>query len=162
MKTFKIVVVMVVLFVFVAIVAAAVVNYYHIIFARKVTGEVISVQKVDASVDVIASKPGEPLPNKMFSWAVAVEDQITKEIYVSSSEDRRWATLEKGNCVTAKFFPYPPWRLDRSGAYFDARVITFKKVCDGKEEVPKEEPAKDQPAEPTKAEEVKKDKPFTN
>jgi hypothetical protein len=134
MKTFKIVVFMIILFVVLAIIAAGVVNYYHILFARKVTGEVISIQKVDAAVDVISTKPGDPLPPRMFSFAVAVEDQETREILVASSEDRRWATVEKGNCVTARFFPYPPWRLDKTGAYFGAQVITFKKACDKKDD----------------------------
>ncbi len=135
MRKFKFIIGLILLFVFIAVGIAAYVEYYHILFARTVTGEVISVQKVDASVDVLAStKQGETIGARLFSYAVAVEDPVTREILVASSEDRRWATVEKGNCVTARFFPYPPWRLDRTGAYFNAQVITFMKTCDKKEE----------------------------
>lgn len=134
MKKFKIFLVIAIVLAIIAIGIAAYVEYYHILFARTITGEVISVQKVDASVDIITTRPGEQIGSRLFSYAVAVEDQKTKEILVASSEDRRWATLEKGNCVTARFFPYPPWRLDKAGAFFGAQVITFMKVCDKKEE----------------------------
>src|SRR4051794_20741953 len=99
MRKFKFIVGLILLFVVLAIAAAGFVQYYHLLFARKVTGEVISVQKVDSSIDVVAARPDERIASRLFSYAVAVEDEKTKEILVASSEDRRWATVEKGNCV---------------------------------------------------------------
>jgi hypothetical protein len=133
MRKVKISLALFIIFALFFLAAAGFVEYYHLIFSRTVTGEVISVQRVDAPMAMI-SRQGEAPPAQVFSFAVAVEDPTNKEILVASSEDRRWATVEKGNCVTARFFPYPPWRLDKTGAYFGAQVITFMKSCDKKTE----------------------------
>lgn len=105
------------------------INYYPYIMARSVTGEVVSIERLEAPMAIMNS--GERPPNEIFSFAVGIEDKNTGEIITASSEDRRWAAVQKGNCATAKFFPYPPWRLDKSGTYFNARLITLMKSCDG-------------------------------
>jgi hypothetical protein len=58
----------------------------------------------------------------MFSFAIAIRDQ-KGTIHTASAEDRQWAVVEKGQCVEAKFFPYPPWNLDKSGTFFGARLL---------------------------------------
>lgn len=109
------------------------VEYYPFIFARTVTGEVVSIERVDAPLAMMTAQPGQP-PSQVFSFAVGIEDAKTGEIVVASSEDRRWAAVVKGNCATARFFPYAPWRIDKSGTYFNARLVTLMKSCDKKAE----------------------------
>ena len=76
---------------------------------------------MDASMTILNGS-GTP-PAEIFSYAVAIKDSKTGEIFTASSEDRRWAVVHKDQCVEAKFLPYPPWNLSRSGAYFGARLI---------------------------------------
>lgn len=109
--------------------AFVLVTYYPYIFARSVTGEVVAIERVDAPMAILSGSNGQP-PNQIFSFALGIEDKKTKEIVTASSEDRRWAAVEKGNCATAKFFPYPPWRIDKFGTYFNARLITLMKSCE--------------------------------
>jgi hypothetical protein len=108
------------------------VDYYPFIFARTVTGEVVSVERLDTPVAVMGGQTD--LPKQVFSFAIGIEDKKTGEIVVASSEDRRWAAVVKGNCATARFFPYAPWRLDKRGMYFDARLVELLKNCDTKKE----------------------------
>lgn len=98
------------------------VNWYPYIFSVKVDGEIYGVERVEAPMAVITSEGAKP-SSQIFSYAVAVKDFKSGEIYTASSEDRRWAVVQKGQCAEVKFLPYPPWNLTRSGAYFGARLI---------------------------------------
>lgn len=114
------------------------IEYYPFIFSRTVTGEVISVERVDAPMAIINTAPGEEPPRQVFSFSVGIEDKRTGEIVVASSEDRRWASVSKGQCATARYFPYPPWRVDKRDTYFNVRLITLMKSCDKNQEEPKQ------------------------
>jgi hypothetical protein len=59
---------------------------------------------------------------ELYSFAVAIKS-ADGHIWTASAEDRQWASMKEGICVIAKFFPYPPWRLDKAGTYFGARLI---------------------------------------
>jgi hypothetical protein len=98
------------------------INWYSYIFAKSVDGTIVGVERVDAPMAVITNDGSRP-PNQIFSFAVAVKDHKTGEIFTASSEDRRWAVVKAGQCAEVKFLPYPPWSLSRSGAYFGARLI---------------------------------------
>lgn len=98
------------------------VNWYPYIFSKQVDGEVYGVERVEVPVAVITTDGAKPT-SQIFSYAVAVKDAKTGEIFTASSEDRRWAVVQKGQCAEVKFLPYPPWSLTRSGAYFGARLI---------------------------------------
>lgn len=108
----------------------AFIEYYPFIFSRTVTGEVVSIERVDAPMAFVTGQGAQQPSSQVFSFAVGIEDSKTGEIVVASSEDRRWAAVERGNCATARFFPYPPWRLDKSGTYFSARLVTLMKSCE--------------------------------
>jgi hypothetical protein len=97
------------------------VNWYPYIFAKSIDGVVYGVERVEAPVALLSD--GSRPPSQIFSYAVAVKDSKTGEIFTASSEDRRWAVVQKGQCAEAKFLPYPFWSLSRSGAYFGARLI---------------------------------------
>jgi hypothetical protein len=114
-------------YIFVALVGLAVVgfvlvNWYSYIFANKVDGVIYGVERVEAPMALITTDGSKPA-SQVFSFAVAVKDSKSGEIYTASSEDRRWAVVQKGQCAEVKFLPYPPWSLSRSGAYFGARLI---------------------------------------
>jgi hypothetical protein len=106
----------------VGVVIFVLVNWYPYIFSKSVDGEVYGVERVEAPMAVITTDGTKPA-SQVFSFAVAVKDAKTGEIFTASSEDRRWAVVQKGQCAEVKFLPYPPWSLSRSGAYFGARLI---------------------------------------
>ena len=106
-----------------AIVGFVVVNYYSYIFAKVVIGEVIRVEHVSQTEAVIASRSTPSY--QLFSYAIAIRDH-QGVIHTASSEDRQWAVVSPGQCAKAKFFPYPPWRLDKGNTYFGARLEELK------------------------------------
>jgi hypothetical protein len=97
------------------------INWYSYIFAKSIDGVIYGVERVDAPMALLSD--GSRPAAQVFSFAVAVKDSKTGEIFTASSEDRRWAVVTKGQCAQVKFLPYPFWSLSRSGAYFGARLI---------------------------------------
>ena len=95
------------------------VRYYSYLFAKVVIGEVIRVEHVSQTEAVIASRSTPSY--QLFSYAIAIRDH-QGVIHTASSEDRQWAVVSPGQCARAKFFPYPPWRLDKGNTYFGARL----------------------------------------
>ncbi len=96
------------------------VEYYSFIFARRVVGEVVDVQKIELTAAIVTRPQGD-VPF-MHSFAIAVKES-TGEIVTASSEDRQWAVVKAGQCIEARYFPYPPWNLQKSGTYFGARLL---------------------------------------
>ncbi len=108
-------------------------NYWPYIFAKTVQGHVMKVEKLMNSIALI-SPEGEP-SSKVFSFAIAIKDDATGEIFTASSEDRQWAAVQgEGLCAQAKFFPYPPWKFDKAGTYYGARLIKLWSCEDKKPE----------------------------
>lgn len=105
-------------------------NYYHLIFQKKVIGEIVGVERVDAPLAIIGGQQGVNPSKMIFSFAVSVKDRKTGEIFVASSEDRRWAVVQKGQCAEAVFFPYGPWELSKGSSYFNARLERLFDSCD--------------------------------
>lgn len=104
----------------VGVVAYILVNFWPYIFAANVEGEVIKVEKLMQPMAVITRQ--EP-SDKIFSFAVAIKDKKTGEIFTASSEDRQWAAVQgEGLCAKATFFKYPPWKFDKAGTYYGARL----------------------------------------
>lgn len=94
------------------------VKYYSFIFSKTVVGEVLRVERVDTPEAIITSKN---IPASQFSFSVAIRDS-KGEIHTASSEDRQWAVVSIGQCAEARFFPYPPWQLEKARTYFGARL----------------------------------------
>ncbi len=108
-------------------------NYWPYIFAKTVEGSVLKVEKLMDPIAVI-SRNGDP-SNKVFSFAVAIKAAVTGEIFTASTEDRQWAAVQtEGLCAEAKFFPYPPWQLEKSGTFFGARLLRLWSCADKKPE----------------------------
>jgi hypothetical protein len=115
----KIKIIGILIFLSLILISAGVIQYYSYVFARHVNGEIVGIDRVTSPSAII----GRGIPDsQIFSFAVAI--QIADgEIITASTEDRQWAVAEKGQCAEAKFFPYPPWQLDKSGTYFGARLL---------------------------------------
>jgi hypothetical protein len=93
---------------------------YSVIFSKVVKGEIIGVERVTQTDLVIG---GTNLPaSQIYSYAVAVREH-SGEIFTSSTEDRQWAVAKPGYCVEARFYIYPPWNLEKSDTYFNARLL---------------------------------------
>lgn len=95
------------------------IKYYSYIFARTIDGPIEEVERVTQPTAIL----GAGTPNQIYSFAVSIRDLKTGEIVTASTEDRQWAVAHKGQCAQAKFFPYEPWHLDKSGTYFGARLL---------------------------------------
>ncbi len=105
----------------------SVANYYSYIFADTVDGIIIGNERVTQPSAILLGRTGtgknaEDNAAQLYSFAIAIKDE-KGEIYTASSEDRQWAVAAKGMCAQTKFFPYPPWVLDKSGTYFGARLV---------------------------------------
>ena len=105
--------------------------YYPYVFAKTVSGRILRVEPVAPAVQaIVTSSPGggnnagstqSNLPAQVFSFAVAIRDE-KGEIHTSSTEDRQWAVAQAGQCVKATFFPYAPWKFEKSGTFHGARL----------------------------------------
>ncbi len=108
------------LFLILALVAYAIKDNYSYLFSKTIAGEIIELERV---TDPSAIVSGAGLqPSQLYSFAVAIRDE-SGQIHTASAEDRQWAVAKKGYCVEAKFYPYPPWNLEKSGTYHNARLI---------------------------------------
>lgn len=98
------------------------VAYYGFIFAKTVSGKVIGVERVTDPTAIIAPAGQAINPALMYSFAVAIQSE-KGEIVTGSTEDRQWAVVKAGQCAEAKFFPYPPWNLQKADTYHDVRLV---------------------------------------
>lgn len=98
------------------------VNYYSYIFSEKIEGVVERVERVQLNVSLMSDTT--TINPSLYSFAVGIKTK-SGEIKTSSAEDRQWAVVEKGKCAEARFYPYPPWDFDKSGTYFNARLIKY-------------------------------------
>lgn len=104
------------------------VEFYPYIFAKTVKGVIYKVERVSLNVSLIQnSSASGGLSPQLFSFAVSIKDD-SGEVFTASAEDRQWAAVSEGLCVTAKFFPYPPWKLDKAGTFYGARLLDSR-VC---------------------------------
>jgi hypothetical protein len=113
-------VIIILLFLFALLGTGLAFKYFSYVFARHVHGVIVGIDRVTQPSAIVSGSPVPP--SQLFSFAVAVKE-ASGDIFTSSSEDRQWALVEKGNCVDAKFFPYPPWQIDKAGTYFGARLL---------------------------------------
>jgi hypothetical protein len=98
-----------------------IVEYYSIVFSRTVTGKVVAIDRV-TQPNTLIGNGGQIPASQIFSFAIAIRD-TQGEIITSSSEDRQWAVVEKDQCASAKFFPYPPWQFEKAGTFYGARLL---------------------------------------
>ena len=99
-------------------------RYYSYIFSKNIHGKIEKVERIDINVALMQSVgvPTSRLSPALFSFAVAIKNS-SGEIYTSSAQDRQWAVAKEGQCVEAKFYPYPFWDLEKAGTFFNARLL---------------------------------------
>ncbi|MCB0349712.1 MAG: hypothetical protein KDD38_00930 [Bdellovibrionales bacterium] len=103
-------------------------RYWPYIFSKNITGVISDVQRVTPPAVVVGGGENNATAREMFSFAIAIK-QKNGEIATASSEDRQWAVAKPGQCVEAKFFPYPPWKIENAGTYYGARLVRLY-VCE--------------------------------
>ncbi len=102
---------------------------WSFVFKKKIVGEVVAAERVMDNVAII-SQSQKAFNPQVFSFSVGIKDQNSGEIFMASSEDRKWAAVSKGNCVVAAFFPYPPWRtFDKGTTDHNARLLRNYTSC---------------------------------
>lgn len=106
---------------FLILLMLGVINFYSVIFSRKVIGVIERVEKVQLNVALMQTSGNEPFNPQLYSFAVAIKE-ASGEIVTASAEDRQWAVVQTGQCAEAVFYPYPPWKLDKANTYFGARL----------------------------------------
>lgn len=112
-------------------IAFVVVNYSWV-FAKRVRGEIMDVQRVTNPTAIL----GRATEEQIHSYAVLIKADDGK-FYTASSDDRQWQVARKGYCVDALLYVYPPWDLEKSGTYFNARLNNIM-LCPGKSAPPAE------------------------
>lgn len=121
-----------------------VVTNYSWIFAKRVKGKIVNVERVMDPSAILGSRL---TPEQMHSYAILIEGQDGR-MYAASSEDRKWQIVKKGYCVDALLYRYPPWDLDKANTFFNARLDDLS-LCPGETRPPDEAPAlPSKPAEP--------------
>lgn len=102
-------------------------NYYPYIFAKTIEGRVEKVEKMQTNVAVVQGglDHNQNLAAELYTFAVAIKS-LDGQIHTSAAKDEQWAAVAPGTCVVAKFYPYPPWNMDKAGTYFNARLISSK------------------------------------
>lgn len=115
--------------------AFTVINYSWV-FAKKVHGRILNVERVTDPNAIISARVTE---EQLHSYAILIQGDDGK-LYTASSEDRKWQVAKKGYCVEALLYRYPPWNLEKANTFFNARLDELK-ICPGENEPPKEDPA---------------------
>ena len=108
------------LIVLVAISVFVIMNYSWV-FAKRVKGEVIEIERVTEPTAILGNRIKE---ENIHSFAMAIRDD-KGVIHTASGEDRQWSVVKKGYCVEALFYRYPPWDLSKGDTFFNARVISM-------------------------------------
>ena len=108
---------------------------WSFIFKKRVIGEVVAAERVNAGAVAVVTNGTEPLNAQVFSFSVGIKDRKSGEIFMASSEDRQWAAVQKGNCVVAAYFPYPPWSVMKANTSHNARLLRNFTGCDQMPEV---------------------------
>lgn len=104
-------------------------NYYPYLFSRRVKGVLVSIERVQLNVSLMQGGAEAAVNPSLFSFAVAIRED-NGEIAVASAEDRQWAAAQKGYCVEAVYYPYPPWKVMKSGTYHNARLDSMSECPD--------------------------------
>jgi len=121
MKSFKSKAMVALLALVIAVTGFVAIKYYSYVFSKKVSGEIIGIERVNEATAILGGNSAIP-SSQLFSFAIAIRT-VDGEIMTASSEDRQWAVAHKGQCVEASYYPYAPWNLQKAGTYFGARLL---------------------------------------
>lgn len=126
MKQMKSLIKVIVGIVLVGAVGGFVINNWSWVFAKKIKGRILDVQRVTNPNAIITSRASEA---QIHSYAVLIQGDDGK-LYTASTEDRQWQVAQKGYCVTALLYRYPLWDFERANTFFNARLEQLE-ICPG-------------------------------
>ena len=126
----------------VAAITAFVILNYSWVFSKRISGEVIEIERVTEPTAILGNRIKE---EQIHSYSMAIRDD-KGTIHTASGEDRQWSVVKKGYCVEALFYRYPPWDLSKGGTFFNARVLTMSDCSKKPAETPPA-PAPEAPVE---------------
>jgi hypothetical protein len=115
--------------------AAFVVSNWSWVFAKRIQGEILNVERVTNPTAILSSRATD---EQIHSYSILIKGQDGK-LYTASSEDRQWQVAKKGYCVDAVLYRYPPWDLSKGGTFFNARLRELS-LCPGQSAPPAEVP----------------------
>jgi hypothetical protein len=101
---------------------------YSFIFAQHIVGEIVDVKQIDQTPVLLGG--GQIPTSQRYTFAVAVKNGNTGEIFTASTEDRQWAVAKTGQCAIAEFYPYPFWDLEKRGTFHKARLTKLCESCE--------------------------------
>lgn len=107
------------------------IHFWSYIFARTVVGVITDVQRVTTSSAPAAEGAAPLAAQEASAYAIAIKEK-SGEIATASSEDSQWTLARPGQCAEAKYYPYPPWVLDKSGTFYGARLLKLYVCEEGK------------------------------
>lgn len=119
---------------------AFVINNYSWVFAKKVKGRILNVERVTDPNAILSARTTEA---QMHSYAILIQGDDGR-LYTSSSDDRQWQVAKKGYCVVALLYRYPPWNLRRANTFYNARLDELS-LCPGETAPPADEAPKETP-----------------
>ncbi len=127
-KGFTLVELMVVV-VIVAIIGAVVLGGGVVIasfMAKSAEGVVTEVQQLDVGYTMEGSRP---------TYSFSVQMQLDNGEYLDfSAEDRKWATVDKGDRLSVKYNKYAWFMFGKAGTLYNGRVVkTISKAADAQE-----------------------------
>ena len=106
---------------------------YSWVFAKRVTGKIIEVERVTSANAILSPRVTE---EQLHSYAILIQGDDGK-LYTASSEDRKWQVAKKGYCVETLLYRYPPWDFNKANTFFNARLDELK-ICPGETAPPNE------------------------
>ncbi len=103
--------------------------YFPYIHKKTVFGSVKGVKQIFETSSIVSVGNSDP-STKLTSFAVAVQDKSSLEIFTGSTEDRQWGVVKEGQCVEAYYYPYPPWNLRKAGTFYNVRLKRLFENCE--------------------------------
>jgi prepilin-type N-terminal cleavage/methylation domain-containing protein len=98
----------------------------QMILRKNCTGKVTGISNLSGQVSTVVTGRNNIFPGAAFSFAVEMDNG--NEIINFSSEDRQFATIEKGDSISVAIFKYPPWVFDKAGTYHGGRLLKKYKI----------------------------------
>lgn len=89
---------------------------YPMFHRYEATGTISEIAKLPPAIGI----NGASGQNYSFSIDLKAEDD---EIISVSSEDRKFATCEKGQKIKMAYNKYPPWNFSKAGTFYNGRML---------------------------------------
>ena len=109
---------------------------YSWVFAKRVHGRILNVERVTDPNAIISARVTEA---QMHTYAILIQGEDGR-LYTANSENSRWEIAKKGYCVDALLYRRPFWELKVANTFYDARLDELS-LCPGETAPPQGDPA---------------------